>query len=96
MKTTKRSNLHLEALEARDVPSADPLPVLMVLPNRDWYYSQATVHSLTTAQQNNHTGTGVLRSMDSGSTWTLLSPQVNGDQAFSDYAQWRTRFGAGI
>jgi hypothetical protein len=31
-------NLGLESLEARDVMSASPLPVLMVLPNLDYYH----------------------------------------------------------
>jgi hypothetical protein len=37
---SQRAALQAEALESRELLSASPLPVLMVLPNRDFYYSE--------------------------------------------------------
>lgn len=47
----QRSNLQLECLEAREVLTASPLPVLMVLPNRDYYHSQSLDISLSSQTQ---------------------------------------------
>lgn len=109
MKTSPRLSLQLEALEARDCPSVSTPRKVMVITDGVPNYSQTTVHSLTEMQQQNRfSGTGILKSQDGGKTWEktqeikpasyslTLSGIGNGDQAFSDYGQWRQRFGTGI
>lgn len=52
MNLKNRTSLQLECLEAREVLTAKPLPVLMVLADqRDFYYSQPLDISLTTQTQ---------------------------------------------
>lgn len=77
MKTTKRTALQLEALEARDVLSASPLPVLMVLPNQDGQQTQNLTTVAPAAQLDTYYGRGVLKSTDAGSTWTLNQQAAN-------------------
>jgi hypothetical protein len=107
MKTTSLSPLQLETLEARDVPSARPLPVLMVLADQQDFYTNTTLNISSSTQQANSAGVGMLRSLDGGNTWTInqsinsafhLAPLTGStsDAAFSDYGQWRSRFGAGL
>lgn len=59
-KAPQRSSLQLECLEAREVLTASPLPVLLVIPNQDFYYSQPLDISLTsqTQQHQGRTYTG--------------------------------------
>jgi len=75
--TAKRSTLQLEALEARDVPSARPLPVLMVIANQDYYHTSSITIAAPTGQDNTYYGTGIYKSTDSGRTWTLNQETVN-------------------
>src|SRR5262245_47558847 len=107
MKTTRYSSLQLETLEARDLPSSSPSPVLMVLANRDFYYTSSTLSAPAASQDSTFYGRGILRSTDGGQTWTLQNA-VNQftntlQQSFdnstplaSDYGQWRQRFGSGL
>lgn len=101
----RRSTLQLEALEKRDALSASPLPVLMVLPNQDYYHSQNRVTAAPAAQNDSFYGRGIYKSTDSGKTWTIQAPSFETgsnsitsgiDIALSDYGQWRTRFGTTI
>jgi len=59
-KAPQRSSLQLECLEAREVLTASPLPVLMVIADqRDYYHSQPLDISLSSqTQQQGRTYTG--------------------------------------
>ena len=69
-KAPQRSSLQLECLEAREVLTASPLPVLMVIADqRDFYHSQPldiSLSSQTQQQQQGRTYTGGRFALDLG------------------------------